>query len=138
SRPSEKDAEALSKRLMLSRVEQKIVGQSARTYPEIYKELGKKGLAMSRMYQLLCPLRPEVQCFLMAAAVPALRKKMEQYFVKIQRLTPWVKGRDLKAQGIPPGFQYSFILLEVLNGQLDGKFKNRKEALGWVKKTFVS
>lgn len=138
AKPTEKEAGALSKRLMLSRPEQKIVAQCAKVYPAVYRELAPADVLLSRMYKLLCPLRPEVQCFLMAAAAPALRKKMERYFIKIQQLTPWVKGRDLKALGIPPGFQYSFILLEVLNGQLDGKFKNRKEALDWVKKTFVS
>ncbi len=137
--PSEKEAESLSKRLMLSRVEQKIVVQSAKSYPAFYKELKKTDLTVSRIHRVLCSLRPEVQCFLMAAApTPSLRQKLAGYFLKIQKSVPWIRGRDLQAMGIPPGFRYSFILLEALNGQLDGKFKNRKEALEWVKKAFVS
>ena len=138
SHPNEKQVESLSKRLTLSRVEQKIVQQSAKAYPALLKELGKKDLATSRIYRILCPLRPEVQCFLMAAANPALRKKLAAYFLKIQKAVPWVRGKDLQNMGIPPGFRYSFILLEALNGQLDGKFQNRAQALEWVRKSFAS
>jgi tRNA nucleotidyltransferase (CCA-adding enzyme) len=137
--PTEKEAEALSKRLMLSRPEQKIVTQSAKAHPALYKDLSRKDATVSRMYKLLCPLRPEVQCYLMAAAPsPSLRGKLAGYFSKIQKSKPWIRGRDLQAIGIAPGFRYSFILLEALNAQLDGKFRNRGEALNWVKKTFVT
>ena len=139
SEPTDKEAEALSKRLMLSRLEQKIVVQSAKALPSIYKELSRKDATLSRMYKFLCPLRPEVQCFLMAAAPsPALRRKLAAYFSKVQKLKPWVRGRDLQAMGFAPGFRYSFILLETLNAQLDGKFRTRGEALDWVKKTFAA
>jgi len=75
---------------------------------------------------------------LMALAPPGLWRRMAAYFLKIQNLKPWLRGRDLKAFGIPPGFRYSYILLEALNGQLDGRFKNKGEILRWVKKTFAS
>jgi tRNA nucleotidyltransferase (CCA-adding enzyme) len=135
--PSAAEAASLSKRLMLSKAEQKIVSQSARVFPNFLKNLGKIGLPVSRFYRFLSPLRPEVQCFLMAMAGRTVRKKMVHYFERIQETEFWIRGRDLKTLGIEPGFQYSFILLEALNGQLDGKFKSRKEALAWVKKTFV-
>jgi tRNA nucleotidyltransferase (CCA-adding enzyme) len=133
----EKNTASLTKRLMLSRSEQKIVSQSAKAYPALLGQLEKEEMTVSRMYKLLCSLKAEVQCFLMAAASKGLRKKMENYFAKIQRSVPWIRGRDLQTMGITPGFRYTFILLEALNGQLDGKFKNRKEALDWVKKSFV-
>ena len=101
------------------------------------QEIGKPGLPVSRLYRFLSPLRPEVQCFLFATAPPSLRQKMSLYFSRVRDIQPWVRGGDLKAMGIPPGFRYSFILLEALDGQLDGKFKTRAEALAWVKKTFV-
>jgi tRNA nucleotidyltransferase (CCA-adding enzyme) len=134
----DKGVGSLTKRLMLSRSEQKIVAQSARACPALLDQLEKEEMTVSRIYKLLCPLKPEVQCFLMAAASSQLRKKLTNYFIKIQKSVPWIRGRDLQTMGIPPGFRYTFILLEALNGQLDGKFKNRKEALEWVKKSFVS
>ena len=133
-----KGVEGMSKRLMLSRVEQKVVSQSAKAYPALLKKLSGESLSISRMYRLLCTLRPEVQCFLLAASSPAMRKKLSHYFIKVQKSVPWVRGKNLQTLGIPAGFQYSFILLEALNGQLDGKFKNRAQALDWIKKTFVS
>ena len=135
--PSPKETEALSKRLALSKTEHKIFSQSARFYPALFQEIGKPGLPVSRLYRFLSPLRPEVQCFLFATAPASLRKKMSLYFSRVRHIQPWVRGGDLKAMGIPPGFRYSFILLEALDGQLDGKFKTRAEALAWVKKTFV-
>ena len=136
--PGEREAAALSKRLMLSRVEQKIVSQAAKAFPALLKELEGGDLTASRMYRLLCPLMPEVQCFLLAASTPPLRQKLAGYFIKMQKAVPWVRGRDLQNMGIAPGFRYSFILLEALNGQLDSKFKNRRQALDWVKKSFAS
>lgn len=138
SSPGEKGAAAICARLTLSRVEQKIVSQSAKSYPRLLRDLSAKGMTISRMYRLLCPLRPEVQCYLMAAASPPLSRKMAAYFLKTKKAQPWVRGKDLQALGIPAGFRYSFILLEALNGQLDGKLKNRQEALEWVKKTFAA
>ncbi len=132
-----KQTTSLIKRLTLSRIEQKIVSQSAKAQPGYLAELDVKGITVSQMYRLLCPLRPEVQCFLLAAASEGLRKKLQAYFLKIRNSIPWVRGRDLQVLGIVPGFRYSFILLEALNGQLDGKFRNRDQALHWVKTTFV-
>ncbi len=134
--PREAEAHSLAKRLMLSRSEQKIVLQSAQAYPSLLKRLSKMKMAISQIYKLLCPLRSEVQCFLLAASSATLRKRLENYLQKIQTSKPWVRGKDLQAMGIEPGFQYSFILLEALNGQLDGKFKGRSSVLKWVRETF--
>jgi tRNA nucleotidyltransferase (CCA-adding enzyme) len=137
SGPTEEKANALAKRLMLSRSEQKIVVQSSQVYPSLMKKLGQKNMPMSRIYSYLCPLRPEVQCFLLAASPASLRKRLEAYLRKVQTSKAWVRGRDLQAMGIEPGFQYSYILLEALNGQLDGKFKNQRASLKWVKEKFA-
>jgi hypothetical protein len=122
---------------MLSRSEQKIVTQSAKAFPAVLHELGSEKLTASRIYKNFWSLKPEVRCFLLAAAGPRLGGEIKKYLIKIQRVKPWVRGRDLKALGIQPGFQYSFILLEALNGQLDGKFKSRQQVLAWVQKSFA-
>jgi tRNA nucleotidyltransferase (CCA-adding enzyme) len=137
SRPTGEEAHALAKRLMLSRAERKIVLQSAQAYPSLLRKLSQKNMAMSRLYKLLCPLCPEVQCFLLASSPMPLRKRLENYLGKIQTSKPWVRGKDLQKMGIEPGFQYSLILLEALNGQLDGEFKNRRAALRWIKEKFA-
>lgn len=136
SSPKEKEGEAIAKRLMLSKAEAKILSQSIKVTPVLLGKLKGKDMSVSRMYKLLCPLRPEVQCFLTAEAPSPLRERMEAYLSKVQKSVPWVRGRDLQAMGIPPGFKYSFILLEALNGQLDGKFKHRRQALDWVRRSF--
>jgi hypothetical protein len=137
SAPTEEKAHSLAKRLMLSRAEQKIVVQSAQAYPALLKPLSKPRITLSQIYKLLCSLRPEVQCFLLASAPASLQGRLKVFFRLVQTSKPWVRGKDLQAMGVEPGFQYSFILLEALNGQLDGKFKNRRAALKWVKEKFA-
>jgi tRNA nucleotidyltransferase (CCA-adding enzyme) len=131
-------AESLSRRLMLSRTERKIVTESVHVHPVLLKTLSARKITASHMHRLLSPLAVEVQCFLMALAPPELWRRMAAYFLKMKNLKPWLRGRDLKFFGIPPGFRYSYILLEALNGQLDGRFKSKNEVLRWVKKTFAS
>lgn len=135
-KPSEAQAGSLSKRLMLSRNEQRIVVQSAQSRVSLFRVLMNPKITMSEMYRLLSPLTPEVQCFLMASASPAFQGKIAAYFLKIKKLKPWLRGRDLKISGIIPGLRYGPILQEALNGQLDGRFKNRGEIFQWVRKTF--
>jgi tRNA nucleotidyltransferase (CCA-adding enzyme) len=137
-KPSEAQAEFLSKRLMLSRNEKKIVVQSAQARVSVMKALVASEMTMSQMHHLLSSLAAEVQCFLMASASPVLRRKMTGYYLNIQQLKPWLQGRDLKIFGIIPGLRYASILMEALNGQLDGRFKNRSEVLQWVRETFKS
>jgi tRNA nucleotidyltransferase (CCA-adding enzyme) len=131
-------AEALSKRLMLSKNEKKIVIQSAQMRGSLLKSLMDPKIRISQMHRLLSSLAPEVQCFLLAFTTPLLGQKMRNYFLKIRKLKPWLQGRDLQAFGIIPGLRYAPILREALNGQLDGRFKNRGEILQWVRKTFAS
>jgi tRNA nucleotidyltransferase (CCA-adding enzyme) len=135
-KPSAAQTESLSRRLMLSRNEKKIVIQSAQARVSAMKALATSEMTMSQMHHLLSPLAAEVQCFLMASASPVLRRKMTGYYLNIQKLKPWLQGRDLKIFGIIPGLRYASILMEALNGQLDGRFKNRSEVLQWVRKTF--
>lgn len=137
-KPSMAQAKALSKRLMLSKNEKKIVIQSAQAGGSLLKSLAVPKIKISQMHRLLSSLTLEVQCFLLASAPPALNRKMRNYFLKIRKLKPWLQGRDLQAFGIIPGLRYAPILLEALNGQLDGRFKNRGKILQWVRKTFAS
>jgi tRNA nucleotidyltransferase (CCA-adding enzyme) len=137
-KPSAAQAAGLSKRLMLSKNEKKIVAQSVQARVSLLKELRTSEITMSQMHRLLSPLAAEVQCFFMALASPLLRRKMGDYFLKIQKLKPWLQGRDLKAFGMIPGLRYAPILREALNGQLDGRFKNRTGILQWVRRTFKS
>ncbi len=138
SKSSPTQTDALCKRLMLSRSEQKVVVQSIQASGPLFKKMANSKITISQMHQLLSPLAIEVQCFLMASASSPLRLKMKNYFLKIKKLKPWLQGRDLKAFGIAPGLRYTPILLEALNGQLDGRFKNRSGILQWLRKTFAA
>jgi tRNA nucleotidyltransferase (CCA-adding enzyme) len=129
----------LSKRLMLSRAEQAVISQSKKAYPAVLKEMSSSqgGLKNSRLHLLFGPLRTEVKCFLYAAASKDSQKRLVRYLELLRQTVPWIRGRDLKTLGIPPGFRYSFIILEALNRQLDGELRTRSEALSWVKKNYI-
>ena len=49
---------------------------------------------------------------------------------------PLVRGDDLKALGLKPGPQFGQILEAVETRQLEGAFRDRDEALEWVRKEF--
>ncbi len=51
---------------------------------------------------------------------------------------PLVRGDDLKALGLRPGPMFGEILEAVETRQLEGAFKDRDDALAWVKREFVA
>jgi len=50
---------------------------------------------------------------------------------------PLVRGNDLIALGMKPGPHFGEILEAVETRQLEGGFKDRDDALAWVKKEFL-
>ena len=51
---------------------------------------------------------------------------------------PLIKGRDLMELGLSPGPKFKEILTAVETEQLEGKLKEREEALVWVKDTYFN
>jgi len=48
-----------------------------------------------------------------------------------------VRGDDLIALGLKPGPKFAEILEAVETGQLEGRLRDRQEALDWVKREYA-
>lgn len=62
-----------------------------------------------------------------------LRAKLEEYSHEELKPPPFLSGHDLMALGMKPGKAMKPILEEAFVLQLEGRFKNREDALEWLK-----
>jgi len=62
-----------------------------------------------------------------------LREKLKEYEHVELKPKPLVNGHDLMALGMKPGRAMKPVLEEALVLQLEGRFKNREDALEWLK-----
>ena len=62
-----------------------------------------------------------------------LLEKKKEYEEENLKPKPLINGNDLIALGLKPGPQFKVILEEAWELQLENTFKNREEALEWVK-----
>lgn len=128
----EVEGEALAARLLLSRNERKIVLQRTTLARGVRARLSAGALPPSRIHELLAPLVPEVQCFVTASLRAAARRRVESTLKRVKTLKPLLRGGDLQKAGVPPGFQYSYLLQKAYALQLDGGLRTKKDALAWL------
>lgn len=87
----------------------------------------------SDIYRALQPFRPEELLFMMGRAQSEeIRRAISHYFHRYRHVRTELRGRDLKAMGIPPGPIYRVILDELLDARLNGRLKNRQEELDYL------
>ncbi len=68
---------------------------------------------------------------------PEVRGRLIKFITSLKNRPPPLDGNDLKREGIPPGPVYNKILQEVHSSYLDGKIKNKKDAIAWVRARFL-
>jgi tRNA nucleotidyltransferase (CCA-adding enzyme) len=86
------------------------------------------GKKPSEVYRALLPFRPEELLFLMGKAdKESMRKAVSQYFQRYRNTQTELKGKDLKAMGIPPGPIYRQLLDELLDARINRQVNNRSE-----------
>ena len=67
-----------------------------------------------------------------------LLKKREEFANEPIIPPPLVRGEDLIALGFKPGPRFGEILEAVETRQLEGGFKDREEALAWVRREYLT
>ena len=58
-----------------------------------------------------------------------VKLKLEEFSHEPLKPDPLVNGRDLQALGMPPGREMGQILHQLMDEQLEGKFRDRESAL---------
>ena len=105
-----------------------------KTYELLKSFFQRSDLRPSDIYRALEPFKPEELLFVMGKAQnEEVRRAVSHYFHRYRRVTTEVKGKDLKAIGLPPGPVYRKLLDELLDARLNGFVKDRQEELAYLK-----
>ncbi len=89
----------------------------------------------SQLYRKLAEFRIELILYMMAAAkTETVRKAISHYCVHLRFVRPWLRGRDLKELGLPPGPLYRLILDELLYARLNGLVDSREDEIALAQK----
>ena len=84
----------------------------------------------STLYRQLDGFRTELVLFMMAAAEQEkVKRAVSHYVTALRRTTTSLKGRDLKALGVPPGPIYREVLQALLDARLNARVRTRDEEL---------
>ena len=88
----------------------------------------------STLYKRLSGFKTELILYMMATTrQERVKKAISFYFTRLRKITPIIKGRDLKALGLRPGPIYSKLLESVLMAKLDRRLKTKEDELLFAK-----
>lgn len=88
----------------------------------------------SRVYEILHPAPPETLLFLMAKSRDDEKRRLiSRYYTRLANVTSLLRGRDLRALGVPPGPAYRDLLAGLLRARLDGEVETREDEVAWVR-----
>ena len=86
------------------------------------------------MYWGLINFRTESLLYMVALTRDdAVRKAISNFYTRHRYVGPGIRGRDLKAVGIPPGPVYSEILNRIIDQKLDGRLESRQEEIEFAR-----
>jgi len=90
------------------------------------------------LYHLLADVDIEILLFSMAITKDVYKKKdISHFLVELKKVTPSLKGSDLKKLGVQEGPVYSVILKELLDEKIRGKLKSEEDEKKMVLKRYV-
>ncbi len=90
------------------------------------------------LYHLLADVDIEILLFSVAITKDVYKKKdISHFLVELKKVTPSLKGSDLKKLGVQEGPVYSVILKELLDEKLRGKLKSEEDEKKMVLKRYV-
>jgi tRNA nucleotidyltransferase (CCA-adding enzyme) len=134
---SQEEVEVMSRRFHWSKQEREAVIGSLRA-KDILKQLRKKGLRRSQVYQILQPIDGQVVTYLRVSdRHPQAQHYIKEYLRACQSVKLTVTGEDLKTLAIPPGRRRGMILKELLYRKLDGEIATRKQELKTLKELII-
>ncbi|MFL6529369.1 MAG: CCA tRNA nucleotidyltransferase, partial [Chthoniobacterales bacterium] len=136
--------EALMQRLRFSRAEIDATVEAVRQHM-VFKDVPKMRVAKLKRFMARANFDDELELHRVDCAsshamldnYEFLLRKREEFANEPIIPPPLVRGSDLIAMGLKPGPAFTEILDAVETRQLEGGFKDRDEALEWVRKEFV-
>ena len=93
----------------------------------------------SRIYEILHPCGTETLLFMMAKTRDDEKRRLiSRYYTRLAEVRPLLRGRDLKAMGVPPGPVYGRLLEGLLRARLDGEVRTREDEVAWVRRRLAA
>jgi tRNA nucleotidyltransferase (CCA-adding enzyme) len=131
---------SIFKRLSLSEKDQKgILHNREQLKNVLARMVRKRSLSSSELYHLLYPLSTECLIYLMARVTRREAKMaLSTFLSQLKHVTIATTGTDLKKLGLKPGKLYKKILDNLLDARLDGKVRNKREEIAYVKEHLLS
>ena len=137
--------EALMQRLRFSRAEIDATVEAVRQHM-VFKDVPKMRVAKLKRFMARPTFEDELELHRVDCAsshamldnYEFLQRKREEFANEPIIPPPFVKGSDLIELGMRPGPRFGEILEAVETRQLEGGFKDRAEALAWVKHEFFA
>ena len=137
--------ESIMERLRFSRAEIDAVVEMVRQHM-VFKDVPKMRVAKLKRFMARPTFEEELELHRVDCA--SSHKMMDNYEFLLQKREefanepiippPLVRGDDLIALGMKPGPKFGEILEAVETRQLEGGFKDRQQALDWVKREYLS
>ena len=136
--------EALMQRLRFSRAEIDATVEAVRQHM-VFKDVPKMRVAKLKRFMARPTFEDELELHRVDCAsshamldnYEFLQRKREEFANEPIIPPPLVKGNDLLSLGLKPGPRIGEILDAVETRQLEGGFKDRQDALDWVKQEFL-
>jgi tRNA nucleotidyltransferase (CCA-adding enzyme) len=136
SRLSDNDRKEALERLAAPSTLKGIILKSIAESNEILSKLPMQDPA--GLYHLLKDVSIEIILFSMALTNDVQKKKdISHFLVDLKKVTPLLKGSDLRKIGIPQGPVYSIILKELLDEKLRGRLKSEEDERKFVQKRYL-
>lgn len=90
------------------------------------------------VYTLLSEYDTELILYLMAkTSNRRIKRQISLYFSRLRDVKSFLRGRDLKALGIPPGPVYKEILDRLLEARMNGQIHTREQELSLVSENYA-
>lgn len=132
-RLEEEEAIAIGHRFNLHRQDLEVLSRVTAA-GELLAGLERDNLSPGRLHRVFREEQPEtvLVCLALTAREEAVPRVLA-YLAGRESLHPLVSGDDLKEMGLKPGPIFTDVLLDLESAFLDGKVRNREEALAWVR-----
>jgi tRNA nucleotidyltransferase (CCA-adding enzyme) len=131
---TEAEAQTVIERLQPNN-EWRHVVTGADRYRAIAPVLKMPDLAPSEVVELLDPIpAPVLEAQRLLAPKTRQREYLEAYLRRHRDMRPYLKGEDLKAQGVPEGPLVGQLIAELRNARLDDKLFSREDEIEHVRR----
>lgn len=128
----------LCSRLVFRKGEEKRILSLKKAGAKLSKELSRKDILPSEIYDLLTPLSYEVILLIKAKyRKPEIKKHIENYLEVLSDIRINISGHDLHRLGIAPGPHYQKIFSKVLKARLNGLVLTKEEEISMIEKLII-